>query len=192
MSDFVNRRLQSGEMGVKGALQAAIDESSINSTFDELSDMVIAPGRGGYPEPGRGQGSVRAAAPWLPDPVGRAGGAGQHPDDADDTFTVRATGSDQPRRGGAVARVVRSGGAEGDQLRGSGEQPGNSCPEGQHEERRAGGYGAERREQGVWQKVQYRLLPLAVPGQLHSQITHKYHNYSRFHNIPLLIGFHIF
>ncbi|UQT45002.1 hypothetical protein M5E88_01545 [Akkermansia muciniphila] len=48
MSDFVNRRLQSGEMGVKGALQAAIDESSINSTFDELSDMVIAP-KGGYP-----------------------------------------------------------------------------------------------------------------------------------------------
>ena len=47
MSDFVNRRLQSGEMGVKGALQAAIDESSINSTFDELSDMVIAP-KGGY------------------------------------------------------------------------------------------------------------------------------------------------
>lgn len=47
MSDFINRRLQSGEMGVKGALQAAIDESSINSTFDELTDMVITP-KAGY------------------------------------------------------------------------------------------------------------------------------------------------
>ena len=33
-------------MGVKGALQAAIDESSINSTFDELSGTVITPGEG--------------------------------------------------------------------------------------------------------------------------------------------------
>ena len=55
MSDFVNRRLQSGEMGVKGALQAAIDESSINSTFDELSDHGHH-AQGRVPEPGRGQG----------------------------------------------------------------------------------------------------------------------------------------
>ena len=49
-------------MGVKGALQAAIDESSINSTFDELSDMVIAP-RGGYPNQDAARGSVYTAAP---------------------------------------------------------------------------------------------------------------------------------
>lgn len=55
-------------MGVKGALQAAIDESSINSTFDELSDMVIAP-KGGYPNQDAARGSVYTAAPRLPDPV---------------------------------------------------------------------------------------------------------------------------
>ena len=54
-------------MGVKGALQAAIDESSINSTFDELSDMVIAP-KGGYPNQGApGDRCIRP--PRLPDPV---------------------------------------------------------------------------------------------------------------------------
>ena len=163
MSDFVNRRLQSGEMGVKGALQAAIDESSINSTFDELSDMVIAP-KGGYPNQDAARGSVYTAAPGYLIQSDVLAVLGNILTTRDDTFTVRAYGELANREGGgAVARVVRSGGAEGDQLRGSGEQPGNSGPAGQHEERRAGGYGAERREQGVWKKVQHRFLPLAVP-----------------------------
>ena len=51
-----------GNGGVKGALQAAIDESSINSTFDELSDMVIAP-KGGYPNQDAARGSVYTAPP---------------------------------------------------------------------------------------------------------------------------------
>lgn len=67
MSDFVNRRLQSGEMGVKGALQAAIDESSINSTFDELSDMVIAPKEATRTRTRPGVGVY--GRPRLPDPV---------------------------------------------------------------------------------------------------------------------------
>ena len=85
-------------MGVKGALQAAIDESSINSTFDELSDTVIARRR--LSEPGRGQGSVYTAAPgYLIQ--SDAGGAGQHPDDAGRyVYGARLRGADQPRRGG--------------------------------------------------------------------------------------------
>ncbi|MFQ9833387.1 MAG: hypothetical protein ACLRZQ_01495 [Akkermansia muciniphila] len=53
---------------MKGALQAAIDESSINSTFDELSDMVIAP-KGGYPNQDAARGIGVYGRPRLPDPV---------------------------------------------------------------------------------------------------------------------------
>ena len=91
MSDFVNRRLQSGEMGVKGALQAAIDESSINSTFDELSDMVIAP-KGGYPNQDAARGSVYTAAPGYLIQSDVLAVLGNILTTRDDTFTVRAYG----------------------------------------------------------------------------------------------------
>ena len=42
-------------MGVKRALQAAIDESSINRTFDDSRITVITP-KVGYPERGCAQG----------------------------------------------------------------------------------------------------------------------------------------
>ncbi|UQT45001.1 hypothetical protein M5E88_01550 [Akkermansia muciniphila] len=84
----------------------------------------------------------------------------------DDTFTVRAYGELANREGWCCRARGAKRWCRGDQLRGSGEQPGNSGPAGQHEERRAGGYGAERREQGVWKKVQHRFLPLAVPEEV--------------------------
>ena len=183
MSDFVNRRLQSGEMGVKGALQAAIDESSINSTFDELSDMVIAP-RGGYPNQDAARGSVYTAAPGYLIQSDVLAVLGNILTTRDDTFTVRAYGELTNREGVVLSRAWCEAVVQrGDQLRGSGEQPGNSCPEGQHEERRAGGYGAERREQGVWQKVQYRLLPLAVPGRSVAKGA-RFHSVSRRFSFP--------
>ena len=63
----------------------------VHSTFDELSDMVIAP-REAIRDSGRGQGS-RCIRPPGTDPVGRAGGAGQHPHDAGaDQTAVRGSG----------------------------------------------------------------------------------------------------
>jgi len=104
MSDFVNRRLQSGEMGVKGALQAAIDESSINSTFDELSDMVIAP-RGGYPNQDAARGSVYTAAPGYLIQSDVLAVLGNILTTRDDTFTVRAYGELTNREGVVLSRA---------------------------------------------------------------------------------------
>ena len=104
MSDFVNRRLQSGEMGVKGALQAAIDESSINSTFDELSDMVIAP-RGGYPNQDAARGSVYTAAPGYLIQSDVLAVLGNILTTRDDTFTVRAYGELANREGVVLSRA---------------------------------------------------------------------------------------
>ena len=75
-------------MGVKGALQAAIDESSINSTFDELSDMVIAP-KGGYPNQDAARGSVYTAAPGYLIQSDVLAVLGNILTTRDDTFTVR-------------------------------------------------------------------------------------------------------
>ena len=104
MSDFVNRRLQSGEMGVKGALQAAIDESSINSTFDELSDMVIAP-KGGYPNQDAARGSVYTAAPGYLIQSDVLAVLGNILTTRDDTFTVRAYGELANREGVVLSRA---------------------------------------------------------------------------------------
>ena len=104
MSDFVNRRLQSGEMGVKGALQAAIDESSINSTFDELSDMVIAP-KGSYPNQDAAKGSVYTAAPGYLIQSDVLAVLGNILTTRDDTFTVRAYGELTNREGIVLSRA---------------------------------------------------------------------------------------
>ncbi|PNC24784.1 hypothetical protein CXU19_02430 [Akkermansia muciniphila] len=104
MSDFVNRRLQSGEMGVKGALQAAIDESSINSTFDELSDMVITP-KGGYPNQDAAKGSVYTAAPGYLIQSDVLAVLGNILTTRDDTFTIRAYGELTNREGVVLSRA---------------------------------------------------------------------------------------
>lgn len=40
LAEFVNRRLDTGESGLRGALQAAIDQTSINESFDKTSDQI--------------------------------------------------------------------------------------------------------------------------------------------------------
>ncbi len=95
---------QSGEMGVKGALQAAIDESSINSTFDELSDMVIAP-KGRLPEPGRGQGIGVYGRPGYLIQSDVLAVLGNILTTRDDTFTVRAYGELANRAKGWCCRA---------------------------------------------------------------------------------------
>ncbi len=104
MSDFVNRRLQSGEMGVKGALQAAIDDSGINSTFDELAEMNITPGAG-YPHRAAAQGSVYTAAPGYLIQSDVLAVLGNILTTRDDTFTVRAYGEVANRAGIVLSRA---------------------------------------------------------------------------------------
>lgn len=104
MADFINRRLQSGDMGVKGALQAAIDESSINSTFDELSDMVITP-KSGYPNQDAAKGSVYTAAPGYLIQSDVLAVLGNILTTRDDTFTVRAYGELTNREGAVLSRA---------------------------------------------------------------------------------------
>ena len=104
MSDFINRRLQSGEMGVKGALQAAIDESSINSTFDELTDMVITP-KAGYPNADAAKGSVFTAAPGYLIQSDVLAVLGNILTTRDDTFTIRAYGEVTSREGVVLSRA---------------------------------------------------------------------------------------
>ena len=101
----VNRRLQSGRWGVKGALRAAIDESSINSTFDELSDMVITPKE--VPEPGPAtKGSVYGGS-RLPDQSSVLAVLGNILTTRDGTTRSGPTGLTN-RGCGAVAGVVRA------------------------------------------------------------------------------------
>lgn len=42
LGEFVNRRLSTGEMGEKGALQAAIDETEINESFQTTSEKIVS------------------------------------------------------------------------------------------------------------------------------------------------------
>ncbi len=92
MSDFVNRRLETGsENALKGALQAAIDETDINEDFKEV---MAARGNQGelfvYPE--AEEGSIYTAAPGYLIQSDVLASLGNILTVRDDTFTVRAYG----------------------------------------------------------------------------------------------------
>ncbi len=92
MSDFINRRLQSGSSNaLKGALQAAIDATDINSDFQEVQ---AARGNQGslfvYPE--AEEGSIYTAAPGYLIQSDVLASLGNVLTVRDDTFTVRAYG----------------------------------------------------------------------------------------------------
>lgn len=91
MAEFINRRLETGEMGVKGALQAAIDNSKINSVFDELSDTIISPSAG-YPHAEAAKGSAYTAAPGYLIQSDVLAVLGNILTTRDDTFTIRSYG----------------------------------------------------------------------------------------------------
>ncbi len=92
MSDFVNRRLQSGSNhSLKGALQAAIDATDIN---DDFKEVMAARGNQGslfvYPE--AEEGSIYTAAPGYLIQSDILASLGNILTVRDDTFTVRAYG----------------------------------------------------------------------------------------------------
>ena len=162
MSDFINRRLQSGEMGVKGGRSGGHRRKLDQQDLDELTDMVITP-KVGYPKRGCGQGLGLYGGTRLPDPVGRACGAGQHSHHARrHVYNPRLRGSDEPGGWCFPVRGARRWCSVGS-TSGPGEQSGDGGDEGEHEDRSAGRYGFECGEQGVWPPVQHCFLPLALP-----------------------------
>ena len=90
MSDFVNRRLQEGEHGLKGALQAAIDATDINRDFNE----VVVPATEGemFKNPVAAMGSLHTAAPGYLIQSDVLASLGNILTVRDDTFTVRSYG----------------------------------------------------------------------------------------------------
>ena len=90
LSDFVNRRLQEGELGLKGALQAAIDATDINRDFDEVR---VPEARGKmFKNPQAGMGSLHTAAPGYLIQSDVLASLGNILTVRDDTFTIRAYG----------------------------------------------------------------------------------------------------
>ncbi len=93
MSDFINRRLEGpgSDNSLKGALQAAIDETDINDDFQEV---MAAKGNGGdlFVYPKAEEGSIYTAAPGYLIQSDVLASLGNILTVRDDTFTVRAYG----------------------------------------------------------------------------------------------------
>ncbi len=92
MSDFINRRLESGSKNaLSGALQAAIDATDINSDFQEV---LAARGNQGdlFVHPEAEEGSIYTAAPGYLIQSDVLASLGNILTVRDDTFTVRAYG----------------------------------------------------------------------------------------------------
>lgn len=93
MSDFINRRLDNagGETALKGALQAAIDATDINKSFQ---DVVVKPQTNGnmYKFPAAEEGSMYTAAPGYLIQSDVLMALGNVLTVRDDTFTVRSYG----------------------------------------------------------------------------------------------------
>lgn len=90
MSDFVNRRLEAGKHGLKGALQAAIDATDINRDFNEIS---VPEAKGNmFKNSEASMGSLHTAAPGYLIQSDVLASLGNILTVRDDTFTVRSYG----------------------------------------------------------------------------------------------------
>ena len=107
MSDFINRRLDSGggENALKGALQAAIDATDINTEFfGEV--MLDAPDAGTlFKFPQADEGSMHTAAPGYLIQSDVLASLGNILTVRDDTFTVRAYGCVRGKDGAVLAQA---------------------------------------------------------------------------------------
>lgn len=88
MSDFINRRLSNDETGLSGALQAAIEKSAINRSFDNYS----APNSGVFPNAKAEQGSIYQGALGYMLQSDLLAGLSNTMQVRDDTFKIRAYG----------------------------------------------------------------------------------------------------
>lgn len=104
MSDFINRRLdpKGGEHALKGALQAAIDNTDINRAFSEIN---ITPQEGSfYRFPEAEKGPLHTAAPGYLIQSDVLASLGNILTVRDDTFTVRAYGCVRNARNAVLAQ----------------------------------------------------------------------------------------
>ncbi len=106
MSDFINRRLDNGGSAeaLKGALQAAIDETDINNLFNEVE--APKPGNGDlFAFPKAEEGSIYTAAPGYLIQSDVLASLGNILTVRDDTFTVRAYGCVRNARNAILAQA---------------------------------------------------------------------------------------
>ncbi len=106
MSDFINRRLDStgSDEALKGALQAAIDATDINSVFNEVE--LGKPNSGNlFKFPKAEEGSIYTAAPGYLIQSDVLASLGNILTVRDDTFTVRAYGCVRNARNAILAQA---------------------------------------------------------------------------------------
>lgn len=106
MSDFINRRLDSAgsDTALKGALQAAIDATDINTLFNEVE--AAKPGNGDlFAFPKAEEGSIYTAAPGYLIQSDVLASLGNILTVRDDTFTVRAYGCVRNARNAILAQA---------------------------------------------------------------------------------------
>ncbi|WP_367873154.1 hypothetical protein [Luteolibacter sp. Populi] len=101
MGEFVNRRLSSGKVGLKGALQAAIDRSGLNAkaTIEKFSREGY-PFQANLPDPFTGTGTPG----WL-NQADLLTALGPFITVRSDTFTIRAYGESKDAQGRVLARA---------------------------------------------------------------------------------------
>lgn len=101
MGEFVNRRLSSGKVGLKGALQAAIDRSNLNAkAMVEKFSRTGYPFQANLPEPYTGTGTPG----WLTQ-ADLLTALGPFITVRSDTFTIRAYGEAKDAHGRVLARA---------------------------------------------------------------------------------------
>ncbi len=107
LAEFVNRRLSSGESGLRGALQAAIDETSINKSFEKTSDLVTQNevAEVGYRNPEAALGKVGEGAPGYVTQADVLMPLAPLVRVRSDTFKIRAYGESVDSRGRVQARA---------------------------------------------------------------------------------------
>lgn len=91
LSDFVNRRLESGERGRKGALQAAIDDSGINNGIG-VGGGSVSSGSSGAPQGALAAGEQATFAPGWISQADVLTGIGPVLTARSDTFVIRVYG----------------------------------------------------------------------------------------------------
>ncbi|WP_345783032.1 hypothetical protein, partial [Akkermansia sp. N21169] len=101
MAEFVNRRLASGDLGLKGAIQTAIDNTCINSVFDQVQSSVLNPSAP-YPNPEAARGNVFTGAPGYLIQSDILAVLGNILTTRDDTFTIRAYGELTTKSGKSI------------------------------------------------------------------------------------------
>lgn len=114
MSEFVNRRLSNDDLGLRGALQAAIDydddspeSSSINYRYKSSEDMIdlSTSSRMGYSNPKAATGSRYTAIPGYVVQSDVLQAFGNSLTVRDDTFRIRSYGETRNKQGDVIARA---------------------------------------------------------------------------------------